>query len=264
MRPSGHWKRFDHAKTLAQANRSERLDRFCRRCFFFAFGGNWRWWELYNSTTTSSSSDEPWWYADVANGDYRNPYYGTPDIYGGYNYAFPLPQSAQGPQDDARFADARQDFYTGCYVQALVDTDRALREMPDNPDVHAFYALVGFALGDYNRAAAVAHTLLEAGPGWDRATLQSFYPCPDVYTTHLQALEQYVDAHKADPAPRFLLAYQYLMLGHRTAASQQLAQVVALQPHDTLAAAVLAAIRRGSDASATTRRTRNLRDQARL
>jgi tetratricopeptide (TPR) repeat protein len=133
-----------------------------------------------------------------------------------------------------------------------MDVDQAVRSMPGNPDVHAFRALIYFAMGDYERAAAVAHDLLEAGPGWDWQILELLYPTPDIYTLQLRALEHYVGDHPKSAATRFLLAYHYLMLGHLSAADRQLAQVVTLEPRDKLAAAILAMIKQGPNAGAKT------------
>jgi tetratricopeptide (TPR) repeat protein len=133
-----------------------------------------------------------------------------------------------------------------------MDIDQAVRNMPGNPDVHAFRALIYFALGDFERSAAVAHDLLEAGPGWDWQILESLYPTPDVYTQQLRALEHYVGEHRTNAASRFLLAYHYLMLGHLPAAQRQLAQVVSLEPRDKLAAAILATLKQGPNPGAGT------------
>ena len=106
--------------------------------------------------------------------------------------------------------------------------------MPGNQDVHEFFALTLFALGDYNKAAAVTYDVLNAGPGWDWTILQSFYASPDVYTKQLRALEHYVTEHAQDAAPRFLLADHYLMMGHFQSAEHQLQGVVSLEPRDKL------------------------------
>jgi len=84
---------------------------------------------------------------------------------------------------------------------------------------------------------------LNAGPGWDWTILQSFYASPDVYTKQLRTLEHYVTAHSQDAAPRFLLADQYLMMGHFQSAERQLQGVVSLEPRDKLSANILAALK---------------------
>jgi hypothetical protein len=234
--PSGRWNHF---------GRGGRFNRFRRGFFgygfFPGFFGDY-YWGLFNPWWYGAY---PWWYPEEEYYDFWNPYYTAAYLYGGYNYAAPIQVNPEEPQDDAAFAAARQEFYAGNYTQALLDIDEAVQDLPGNPDVHAFQGLIFFALGYYQQAAAVAHTVLGAGPGWDWAILQSFYPSADVYTKQLRALEHYVGAHPNDPAARFLLAYQYLMLGHIQAAGRQLEKVVALEPRDKLSADILAAIERG-------------------
>jgi hypothetical protein len=235
--------RFDNGRF--NNGRFNNFNRFRNRFFFGGFWGFGPWWW----------DDYPWWYADVGYDNYSNPYYGAAYLYGGYDYAAPIQQNPESSQDDDAFTAAREDFYAARYSRALMDIDQAVRNMPGNPDVHAFRALIYFALGDYDRAAAVAHDLLEAGPGWDWQILQSFYPTPDVYTPQLRALEHYVGDHPKNAASRFLLADQYLMLGHFHAAERQLTQVVTLEPRDKLAAAILATLKQGPNAGTETAKT---------
>jgi hypothetical protein len=228
--------RWNHSGHFNHGGRFNHFNHFRNRFFFGGFWGfDWPSWY----------GDYPWWYADIADESYWNPYYGDAYLYGGYDYAGPIQQSDQGEQDNASFTAARQDFYAGSYTPALRDIDQATRDTPGNPDVHAFRALIYFAMGDYDRAAAVAHTVLEAGPGWDWAILESLYPSVDVYTKQLRALEHSIGEHPNNAATRFLLAYQYLMLGHFAAASHQLERVVVLEPRDKLAAAILESLKHG-------------------
>jgi tetratricopeptide (TPR) repeat protein len=194
--------------------------------------------------------DYPWdydngsqfWYAPVADDSYWNPFYTSAYLYGGYDYAAPIPQNAQAPDDDQSFAAAREAFYAGDYNVALLDINQAVRNVPGNEEIHQFHALVYFAMGDYHRAAAVAHAVLEGGPGWNWSTLQSFYASTNTYTQQLRALESYVGEHPDDPAGRFELGYQYLMLGYLNAARLQLARVVALEPRDNLTGNLVAGL----------------------
>jgi hypothetical protein len=91
----------------------------------------------------------------------------------------------------------------------------------------------------------VAHAVLEQGPGWTWDLLQTFYSSPGLYTQQLRDLEHYIADHGDQAAPRFLLAYEYLMLGHFDAAKRQLTRVVAQEPRDLLAANILAGLNRG-------------------
>ena len=60
-----------------------------------------------------------------------------------------------------------------------------------------------FATKQYKPAAAAIYAVLSVGPGWDWATLCSFYPDRTVYPVHLRALEQYVTANANLPESRF-------------------------------------------------------------
>ena len=55
-------------------------------------------------------------------------------------------------------------------------------------------------------------------------------------------MEKYVAQHASDPAARFLLGYQYIMLGHNDAAKQELTQAVTQAPRDLLAGKLLVQI----------------------
>jgi len=190
----------------------------------------------------------PFWYDTLAYGAYVNPYYTNAYDYGGYDYGVPIQQGPQGqsenqsPQDDPHFAAARAAFYAGNYQEALREITQAIADMPTSDDVHEFHGLVLFALGDYQKAAAVAHTTLDAGPGWNWSIVQTLYPSPEVYTQQLRALEHYVSDHPNQAATRFLLSYEYLMLGHLNAARRQFERVVALEPRDQLAKNIVAGL----------------------
>ena len=204
----------------------------------------------------------PWWwwggglgyglYGGYGGGGYYNPYYTDNYLSGGFDYGQPLPETAQTSEDDASFTQARADFYAGDYRKSLLDIQPALQEMSGSLDVHEFHALIYFALGNYYQAAAVAHTVLEAGPGWNWETLQSFYSSPEVYTQQLRALEHFVGEHPKDAGAQFLLGYQYAMLGHLNTASHQFASVVSLEPRDKLSAAILANLDRALKAKPQT------------
>lgn len=182
----------------------------------------------------------PFWYNTLAYGAYVNPYYVNGYDYGGYNYGVPIqPSQNEGPQDNDAYAQARAAFYAGNYQEALQNINQAAMSMPGDEDVHQFHALVFFAMGNYQPAAAIAHTVLDSGPGWNWSVLQSFYPSPDVYTKQLRQLEHAVSDHPDQAANRFLLGYEYLMLGHYKAANRQFGKVVALEPRDTLSKNIL-------------------------
>ena len=99
-----------------------------------------------------------------------------------------------------------------------------------------------FALGNYRGAAIEAHAALALGAPMDWNTLQADYGDVSAYTTQLRALEQYASAHPSAPEARFLLGYQYLMLGYPDQARDQFAEAVKLVPADKLAVKLLASL----------------------
>jgi tetratricopeptide (TPR) repeat protein len=190
--------------------------------------------------------------------DYSNPYYDASYAASApYDYSEPLaappmepavteatgaapaPTEATSPGLQS-FDAARQAFFEGRYTEALTLTDQALAQMPRDAVIHEFRALVLFALGQYQQAAATLHAVLAVGPGWDWTTLAGLYPSVDVYTQQLRALEAYTKSHPNEAAPRFLLAYHYITGNHLDAAITQLQYVAQLQPDDEVAKQLLA------------------------
>jgi hypothetical protein len=187
--------------------------------------------------------------------NYYNPYYaGVPVAVqqpvvvaqaSPYNYAQPIDTLAAPPDEAAAdaalqtFESARQAFKGGDYNQALALADQALKAMPNDPSLHEFRALVLFAIGQYDQAAAPLYAVLSNGPGWDWTTLIGLYPSIDVYTNQLRALEDYVRSHPDSASGHFVVAYHYLTQGHTDATVAQLQRVVALQPGDKLSVQLL-------------------------
>ena len=179
---------------------------------------------------------------------YSNPYYNGLGSYGTYNYSQPIPVAYDAPGPgvvdgvnpaDGILNDAVAAFKSNNYAAALNIADKGITQFPDDSVLHEFRALVLFANGGYQPAAAVIHSLLAVGPGWDWTTLSSMYPNISVYTEQLRKLESFVRNHPKDGGARFLLAYQYLSSGNVNAAENQLAQVVKLVPNDRVAADML-------------------------
>jgi tetratricopeptide (TPR) repeat protein len=191
--------------------------------------------------------------------NYVNPYYTSvavpvasqPVV---YDYSTPINVQSAPPEQSTTdvalqtFDSAREAFKNGDFATALKLADQAIAKMPNDASLHEFRALVLFALGRYEEAAAPLYAVLAVGPGWDWTTLIGLYPSIDVYTEQLRALEAYVRAHTNSAPARFVLAYQYLTQGHNDAAIDQLKQVVALQPSDKLSAQLIQQL---SKASAT-------------
>ena len=90
---------------------------------------------------------------------------------------------SDGQQDGAAaeqgyqtFDRARDAFKAGDYAAALDLTDEALKDVPGDPLVHEFKALVLFARGEDARAAAELHAVLAVRPGMDWTTLERALP----------------------------------------------------------------------------------------
>jgi tetratricopeptide (TPR) repeat protein len=124
----------------------------------------------------------------------------------------------------------------------MTQVNQAVSEDPRDTLPHEFRGLILFAQKKYKESAAAVYAVLSVGPGWDWATMSSFYPDVSVYTAQLRALEQYRNANPKSPDARFLLAYHYMTCGHLDAAIAELKEVVRLSPKDQLSAQILAAL----------------------
>jgi tetratricopeptide (TPR) repeat protein len=193
--------------------------------------------------------------------DYSNPLPAPPTDQLEYAYP-PAPDQAEDgsaafssaappvpPADDETVRDAknlldqaRAVFREDDYVQAQTLVERAIALLPSDPALHEFRALTLFAQQKYRDAAATLYAVLAAGPGWDWPTMASFYRDVETYTRQLRALEEFVGRRPEEPAGRFVLAYHYLVLGHKDQAAAQLRAVLQLQPQDKLSAALLQAL----------------------
>jgi len=187
---------------------------------------------------------------------YSNPYaigYNT----GGsaFNYSQPVnlavvqPDRPQAENAAPAFDQAQQAFRAGDYEKSLSLTRDALTQSPNDADVHEFLALVYFALGKYDQAAAPLYAILSVGPGWDWSHLINHYDDPNIYTNQLRALESFTQANAKSAQSRFVLAYQYICQGNTDAAASELKVVTALQPKDTLSAQLLAKLQPSKQAN---------------
>lgn len=140
------------------------------------------------------------------------------------------------------FNAARDAFYKGDYPQALDLVDKVLKSMPTDAATHEFRALVLFAVGKFQDAAATIYAVLAVGPGWDWTTLSSMYPDVATYADQLRKLEEFTKANNRSSPAHFLLAYHYITMGHKDAAAKQLKTVVELTPENTVAKELLAGI----------------------
>jgi tetratricopeptide (TPR) repeat protein len=223
--------------------------------------GNWsNWWShMWDEHTAFMAFRTTVWglnWASYAFGysSYSNPYYTEPVTVATnvtVDYSQPLVETAPAaePTDPAApqpgisdFDAARQAFYDGDYARAMESTNKALAQLPKDPVIHEFRALVLFAQGQYQPAAAALYSVLSVGPGWDWTTLSSLYPSTEVYTKQLRALEAAVKQKPDDPALRFVVAYHYLTMGSKDAAAEQLKALLALSPQDKVAKDLLAMV----------------------
>jgi tetratricopeptide (TPR) repeat protein len=167
--------------------------------------------------------------------------------------AAPASANPPAPTDQAMelLDAARSAFAQGDYAGALTKCDQSIARLPNSTVAHEFRGLVLFALQRYKDAAAPVYAVLSVGPGWDWATLSSFYPRPEVYSGQLRALEQYVASNENVADARFLLAYHYMTGGHNDAAAEQFKAAVRLNPQDQLSAQLLSAMTPAAAPAAT-------------
>jgi len=197
-----------------------------------------------------SSFNNPYYYASPATVIVQQPLIAQQAPAVVYDYSQPINTLAAPPQQTvadaavATFDTARQAFKAGDYAAALAQTDAALVSMPNDPTLHEFRALVLFAQGQYDAAAATLYPVLSAGPGWDWTTMVGLYPGVEAYTAQLRALEDDSRANPDKASDHFVLAYNYLTEGFPENAASELRHVTRLQPKDTLSARLLAQITR--------------------
>ncbi len=201
------------------------------------------------------------WPYDYGYYSYTNPYYAAiqPMVANPvYDYSQPIPVDTSTPPPQTAVEAAKSSFdaalaafKSGDYDTALREIDQAIKELPNDPDLHEFRALTLFALGRDTESAAVLYSVLSVKPGWNWATLIGFYPDVDTFTAQLRKLERYCGEHPNEAPPRFVLAYLYMTMGAADAAADQLRAVVELQPDDRLSAQLLADLTATSQADST-------------
>jgi Tetratricopeptide repeat len=174
-----------------------------------------------------------------------------------YDYSQPV-NVAAAPPDVPQPADpgsspaqqARDAFQLGDYANALRLTQQALGQLPNDVSLHEFLALVLFAQGNYEQAAAPLYAVLSAGPGWDWTTLIGNYSDSSLYTVQLRGLEDFVKANPQSAKAQFVLAYHYISDGHPDPAIRVLKNVISLQPNDKLSIELLSKLQPPSAATA--------------
>jgi len=119
-------------------------------------------------------------------------------------------------------------FLAGDYASAQRQANHAVVEAPDNPKAHELMMLSMFAQGDFAGAAAAAHAVADLGQVPDWPTLYGYYKNRDRYVQHLEKLQQHVKENPDQPDGRFLLGFNYQMIGDKNHAEQQFAQYLQL------------------------------------
>ena len=89
----------------------------------------------------------------------------------------------------------------------------------------------------------------------DWTTMSGLYPDVATYTGQLRALEDRCRQDAKAAAPRFVLAYHYLVTEHKDAALSQLKAVLASEPGDRVACGLLASLTGTPPASTEPTRT---------
>jgi tetratricopeptide (TPR) repeat protein len=134
-------------------------------------------------------------------------------------------------------------FRKGDFSAALTAVDSAISEVPGDPAMHEFRALVFFAMGRFNDAAGVLNPILASGPGWDWTTMTGLFESQDDYVKLLRKLEEHHLANPDSAAANFLLGYHYLVLGHLEQALELFEHSAKLEPTDTVSAGLRDLIR---------------------
>jgi hypothetical protein len=186
---------------------------------------------------------------------YANPFYVQPTTVAvGLDYSQPIHVPAadyretnddlvRSEQAVRRFDEARELFRRGDYARANTLVDDAIRLLPNDPTLHQFRALVLFARGQYEDAAAAIYSVLAVDSGWTRDTLSQLYDDPQRYEEQFRDLQRYAAANPTAIDARFLLAYHYLMLGELEKAAKNLEVVRIAKPDDRVTLNLLSAIR---------------------
>ena len=149
--------------------------------------------------------------------------------------------------------DAASDaFKNKDYDLALTKSNAALEQLPFEPALQEFRALVLFAREDYQAAATAIYAVLAVSPGWDWTTLSGLYADQEEFARQLRSLEA---AHKNSPdsaAIAFLRGYHYTTCRHFEAAVKQFQTAVKLLPGDDLIPALATLIAGAVESPAAT------------
>jgi tetratricopeptide (TPR) repeat protein len=157
------------------------------------------------------------------------PYAGYPSrVYSGpYVVDSTMPRTetyVSAPATGDFLASGKASFLAGDYANAQRSASHAVVETPDNPKAHELMMLSMFAQGDFQGAAAAAHAVADLGQVPDWPTLYGYYKNRDKYVQHLEKLQQTVKENPDKPEARFLLGFNYQMIGEKDQAQKQFAK----------------------------------------
>ncbi|MEM9827281.1 MAG: tetratricopeptide repeat protein [Planctomycetota bacterium] len=148
---------------------------------------------------------------------------------------------------------AKAFFGTRQYAQALPYLDRVIQLRPQDADAFQFRALIHFALGNHEKAAADAYDAFQFGSAWTAPVVAQIYNQNTEYSQHLRRLRQTVASQPTMPG-HFLLAYHEFVRGDITAGRSNLRAVLAMQPGEPLSEKLLAATLPKADTIPVSRR----------
>lgn len=139
---------------------------------------------------------------------------------------------------------AKQAFAAEDYDRAISILDQILKLVPEDADAYQFRSLAYFAKGEFEPSAADAYDSFRFGNAWTWDTLQSMYPEGKTsrYTEQLRKLEEVNRSDDQSMPSHFLLAYQYIVLGHLSHAETELKAVLAINQEEQLSQQLLAVV----------------------
>lgn len=132
------------------------------------------------------------------------------------------------------FDAASEAFKKKDYDLALAKSNAALEQLPFEPALHEFRALVLFAREDYQAAATAIYAVLAVSPGWDWTTLSGLYADQEEFARQLRSLEAAHKNNLESAALAFLRGYFYTTCRHFEAAVKQFQTAAKLLAGDEL------------------------------
>ncbi len=161
--------------------------------------------------------------------------------------AYPSAEPAVSPEAtneelSAFYTEAIAAFRQGRYADSARLANCAAADRPKDSNARLLLMLGSFAVGQYGNAATEARAVARLGQMPDWPKLYAIYGNVDTYTRQLRALEKFVAQTPSSAAGRFLLGFQYAMLGHQGAARSQFLAALRLAPQDRVAAELLTRI----------------------